>query len=204
MTDDIFKSKNVYSSSEVAAILKVKDSTLRKYAGILEENGYTFLKNSQGHRDYIDKDLIVFKKIMEIKNRPNMTLKQACITVIAWNKEKHVAVPDTGDITEAERNVGIFLADLKTQQEKYNSDLLDQLKQHLNLQRHQQQEYIDKSLNRRDQILMEFITQSQKDNLIAASQEVEQETAQHTEQKTAQEPSQEVKSKKSWFKFWSK
>ncbi|MFD6726048.1 MerR family transcriptional regulator, partial [Streptomyces sp. NPDC060131] len=54
----------LYSPGEVSDTLKVKDSTLRKYCGILENAGYSFSKNNRGHRQYTDKDVMTFKKLI--------------------------------------------------------------------------------------------------------------------------------------------
>ncbi|MFJ7367534.1 hypothetical protein ACIQWQ_26060 [Peribacillus frigoritolerans] len=47
----------LYSPGKVSDTLKVKDSTLRKYCGILKNAGYRFSKNNRGHRQYTEKDV---------------------------------------------------------------------------------------------------------------------------------------------------
>jgi biotin operon repressor len=59
MSDKTQQIQAVYSSSDVAATLKIQESTLRKYCLILEKIGYEFLKNENGHRAFFDADSIV-------------------------------------------------------------------------------------------------------------------------------------------------
>lgn len=159
MTNDTNESGNVYSSNDVAAILKIQDSTLRKYAIMLEEQGYKFHKNSQGHRGYFNNDVIALKKLIEIKKHPDMTLKQACVAVISWVKEQDKSETATDNITTPQRyNERLFeqFEEFKLQQVQFNKELLDELK-------------------KRDQTLLAAIRESQQEKLmIAATQETEQ------------------------------
>lgn len=138
----------VYSSSDIAITLKIQESTLRKYCLILEKNGYEFLKNENGHRAYFDPDIIVLKKFLELKNGTDMTLEQAAKSVISW----HNGVVITESDTEGKR-YNVRYNDLldefksfKASQEAFNHELLKQLEK--------QQEYINKTLEVRDQNLM--------------------------------------------------
>lgn len=51
----------IYSSKDVAAILKIQESTLRKYCIMLEEVGYKFHKNELGHRGFLNDDVVALK-----------------------------------------------------------------------------------------------------------------------------------------------
>ena len=62
MSEGIKQVQAVYGSSNIADILHVQESTVRKYCLLLEKSGYEFLKNEQGHRAFFDHDLIVLKK----------------------------------------------------------------------------------------------------------------------------------------------
>jgi hypothetical protein len=184
MTDDSMNEKTIYNSSDVAVLLKIQESTLRKYCLLLEEQGYKFLKNDQGHRSFFDKDVIVLRKITEIKKHPDMTLKQSVSAVIAWIKESHVSEDDITDITEndhhnARDNYQVIhqMEEFIKQQEAFNKELLNRLDQ--------QQKYIEDSLERRDKTLMQNIREmAEARKLVAAAQQ-----------------KQEEKNKK-WWKFW--
>ncbi|MGX5475897.1 hypothetical protein [Bacillus toyonensis] len=81
-------------------MLKIQESTLRKYCIMLEEHGYHFHKNEHGHRGFLDNDVITLRKLMEIKSHPDMTLKTACNAVMTWVREKDISEVDTDVITE--------------------------------------------------------------------------------------------------------
>lgn len=85
----------VYGSSDVADVLQVQESTLRKYCLLLEKSGYEFLKNELGHRAFFDDDVIVLKKMISLKNDADMTLEEAVKSVIAWKNGNDIAVSDT-------------------------------------------------------------------------------------------------------------
>ena len=61
-----------YSASRVCENLTIANSTLRKYAALLENNGYKFSKNGHG-RVYSEEDLVVLKLfIREKENNPKV------------------------------------------------------------------------------------------------------------------------------------
>lgn len=76
--------KTLYTPSDVAKQLMIKPSTLRKYADLLEIEGYSFEKNERNHRKYRDSDVMVFRKLIDIKNDTDMTLENATKRVVAW------------------------------------------------------------------------------------------------------------------------
>lgn len=82
MTDKTDSSQSIYVSKDVATMLKIQESTLRKYCIMLEEQGYHFHKNEHGHRGFMDNDVITLRKLIEIKSHPDMTLKQACEAIM--------------------------------------------------------------------------------------------------------------------------
>ncbi|MGE6379523.1 DUF3967 domain-containing protein [Peribacillus muralis] len=182
--DKNIKIETIYSSNDVSTLLKIQESTLRKYALMLEENKYKFHKNEQGHRGYYDKDVIALKKLIELKKHPDMTLKQACIALMTWLSEEDKTDVDTVDIAQHERyNKGYnelleeieILKKAQENQEGFNKVLIDQLKK--------QQEHSD--LNHRELMNAIKVINQQKQMIAATTEETLPE-----------------KKKKSWFKFW--
>ncbi|MGE6851042.1 DUF3967 domain-containing protein [Bacillus tropicus] len=78
--------KTLYSPSEVAEQLGIQSSTLRKYADVLEKEGYTFIKNERGHRKYRESDVMVFRKVINLKNDTDMTLENATKQIVSWHQ----------------------------------------------------------------------------------------------------------------------
>lgn len=78
--------KTFYSPSEVAEQLGIQSSTLRKYADVLEKEGYTFIKNERGHRKYRESDVMVFRKAINLKNDTDMKLENAIKQIVSWHR----------------------------------------------------------------------------------------------------------------------
>ena len=183
MTDNTGVKQSIYSSSDMAMLLNIQESTLRKYCIMLEEAGYKFHKNELGHRGFLHNDVIALKRLIEIKQHPDMTIKQACNAVVAWIQESGVTDHDTNDIATQDRHNERYnellneFKEFKTQQEQFNKELISQLQK--------QQEYIQNSLLERDKNLMQAIRETQEtQKLIAASEE-------------------EKRKKKKWWKVWN-
>ncbi|WP_144651177.1 DUF3967 domain-containing protein [Bacillus cereus] len=78
--------KTLYSPGEVAEQLNIQSSTLRKYADVLEKEGYTFIKNERGYRKYRESDVMVFRKVINLKNDTDMTLENATKQIVSWHR----------------------------------------------------------------------------------------------------------------------
>ncbi|PGS88029.1 DUF3967 domain-containing protein [Bacillus cereus] len=78
--------KMLYSPGDVAEQLGIQSSTLRKYADVLEKEGYTFIKNERGHRKYREIDVMVFRKVINLKNDTDMTLENATKQIVSWHQ----------------------------------------------------------------------------------------------------------------------
>ena len=144
----------VYSSSDIADILKVKESTLRKYCLLLEKSGYDFLKNEHGHRAFFDHDVIVLRKMISLKSGADMTLEEAVKSVIAWKNGNDITVSDTEEkryITRYNDLIEEFKV-FQEQQINFNKELIQQIRN--------QQEYIENRLEQRDRLLMQTLRET--------------------------------------------
>jgi len=165
----------IYNSKDLARNLEVQESTLRKYCLLLEEEGYKFHKNEHGHRGFLDSDIIVIRKILELKNESDITLKQATKSVIAWRNGNVVA----DSVTDKERYIMRYdelskeFKAFREQQDKFNRELLSQLER--------QQEYINNKLEERDKNLMIAMKESMETQKLLA-----------------------YNKQKSWWEFWKK
>ncbi|MGG2933873.1 DUF3967 domain-containing protein [Bacillus pacificus] len=157
-------------------MLKIQESTLRKYCIMLEEHGYHFHKNEHGHRGFLDNDVITLRKLIEIKSHPDMTLKQACNAVMTWVREKDISEVDTDVIAEDMQHDERY-NELKEMIQQQN-EMLKKMAMKLD----EQQRYIDERLEKRDQQLMGAIREMQEEKRVLL------ETA--------------VTNKKPWWRFW--
>ena len=154
MSEEIIHTQSVYGSSDIAVTLKIQESTVRKYCLILEKAGYQFLKNEHGHRAFFDYDVIVLKKIIELKSGTDMTLEEAAKAVIAWKKGNAVSV---SDMEEKHYNARYdeLLKDFKAfkeQQIEFNKELIQEIRN--------QQEYINNRLEQRDLLLIQTLRET--------------------------------------------
>ena len=173
MTEETKQIQAVYGSSDIADVLQIQESTLRKYCLLLEKSGYEFLKNEQGHRAFFDNDIIVLRKMISLKNNADMTLEEAVKSVIAWKNGNDITVGDTEEKHYIAR-YNDLLNEFKTFQEQqlnFNKELLQEIRS--------QREYIENRLEERDRLLIE----SMRETL-----EVRKEIA--------------ATQKKNWWKFW--
>lgn len=76
-----------YSAKEVAELLKINTSTLRKYALLLENEGYPFYYNERNQRGYLDKDVLIFQRLMNVVQSKGMTLKRGAEAVMSGLSE---------------------------------------------------------------------------------------------------------------------
>ncbi|MBG9516392.1 hypothetical protein ABE47_31055 [Bacillus thuringiensis] len=177
MSGDMSFTQKIYNAGDVAKLLEVKDSTVRKYAQTLERAGYKFHKNEHGYRGYYDKDVIAMRDLVKYSNHPDMTLESAAKAVVSANQGDAIPTVDTTievtqDMSTAYDILLKEFQDFKDQQLHFNQLLITKLEQ--------RDSYIHERLEKRDQTLLESIRllQEQK-QLAAASQE-----------------------KKPWWRFW--
>lgn len=73
-----------FQPKEVELQLGIKTATLRKYATKLEEVGYEFQKNPQGHRYYSDQDVMALRKLITIKDETGKNVGECAEHVVNW------------------------------------------------------------------------------------------------------------------------
>lgn len=128
--------KTLYSPGEVAEQLGIQSSTLRKYADVLEKEGYTFIKNERGHRKYRESDVMVFRKVINLKNETDITLEKATKQIVSWHQGVEVLPLERHEIERYEEpnfnatTLQMMLQDQNEVIEKQN-ELLQELNRRL-------------------------------------------------------------------------
>ena len=85
----------IYNPGDIADLLQIKESTLRKYALMFEKLGYRFQKNAQNQRWYTEQDVALFKKVISLKNNGDMDLKSSIEAAFLWSKGELIAENET-------------------------------------------------------------------------------------------------------------
>ncbi|EGE1848571.1 hypothetical protein DL988_22265 [Shigella flexneri] len=157
MSSDINENKILLTAGDVSVMLDIKESTLRKYALLLQDAGYHFYTNSKGQRAYYERDVAIFRRFIEIKKSPDMTLEQSANAVMTWVNQSGVSVIDTQKNVEIDR----YNTDIKELKETVQQQNI--MLQELMKKMDEQQKYINLRLDQRDKKLMESIRQSQEE-----------------------------------------
>jgi DNA-binding transcriptional MerR regulator len=85
----------IYSPSHVQDLLGIDSNTLRKYATLLEGNGYPIHRNSRGHRGYFEKDINTLRKFIDLSNQEGMTLELSAQAIMTWISEENKTITIT-------------------------------------------------------------------------------------------------------------
>ncbi|EEM14011.1 hypothetical protein bpmyx0001_51290 [Bacillus pseudomycoides DSM 12442] len=192
----------------MAEQLAIQSSTLRKYADVLEKEGYTFIKNERGHRKYRESDVMVFRKVINLKNDTDMTLENATKQIVSWHQGVEVLPLDRHEVERYEEpdfnatTLQTMIQDQKEVIEKQN-DLLQELTKRLT---EQDQRFIQ----RESELLSAIQTIQESQVLIATNTSEDMAKNQGRDEmliKTIREV-QEVKKMiaaskdKKWYEFW--
>lgn len=82
MDNDIQRAEKAYTTTEIATLLDMAISTVRKYAQHLERAGYVFTKKKGNARIFTENDIMVLRYLKELRDKTNVTVDQATSIVI--------------------------------------------------------------------------------------------------------------------------
>lgn len=155
MNNDI----KTYSTKEVAKRLHVEPVTIRKYTQILEEKGYQYTKDERGWRLFTEEDIKGLEYLCLLKLN-GKSLDDAT---------DHIANLYRSNLSVSQHDMTIQgpvnpIQDFMNRQEAFNQDLIDRL--------NKQQEFIETSLKKRDELLLSSVKEilETKKMIAAASQ----------------------------------
>jgi DNA-binding transcriptional MerR regulator len=154
--DNIEKS---YTTKEISLTLDIGTSTLRKWCIALEENGYTFIRNMQNGRSFLERDIVALKHFGHLVQKENFTLENASKIVSSKYQGEAFAIRTPAVLQDEEKRERDFerydeVVNLLKEQIEFNRELLERL--------NKQQKYIEERLDERDKQLIESIKVSQE------------------------------------------
>lgn len=204
--------RTLYTPSDVAQQLMIKPSTLRKYADLLEIEGYSFEKNERGHRKYRESDVMVFRKVINLKNDTDMTLENATKQIASWHQGVEVLPLERHEVERYKEpdfnatTLQTMIQDQKEVIEKQN-ELLQELNKRLAEQ--------DQRASQRENDLLnaiQTIQECQKAIALNNSDATREDIARHQERdkmlmqtiREVQEVKKMIASTKNrrWYEFW--
>lgn len=155
------------SPKDVHISLGIGDSTLRKWCLALESQEYIFSRTDNNRRIFFEKDLVVLRHFRNLVQVQNFSIENAAIIVVSRYKEEASLEKNSENSVLALRDSTEIINKLMghiEQQEEFNQQLLRRMDE--------QQKYLDERLNKRDELLLQSIRESQETKkLIAATQE---------------------------------
>jgi DNA-binding transcriptional MerR regulator len=80
MDNDFQTFEKALTSKDIAAMIGIAESTVRKYAAALEDAGYPFLKDGAGEkaaRIFTESDAMVIRHLKELREKTNIPVEQA-------------------------------------------------------------------------------------------------------------------------------
>ncbi|MEB8740790.1 DUF3967 domain-containing protein [Bacillus cereus] len=200
--------KVLYSPGDVAEQLGIQSSTLRKYADVLEKEGYTFIKNERGHRKYRESDVMVLRKVINLKNDTDMTLENATKQIVSWHQGVEVLPLERHEVERYEEpdfNATPLQAIIQEQKEviEKQNELLQELTKRLTEQ--------DKRFGQRESELLSAIQSIQDSQKLIATNSSEDIAKNQGRDEMLMQTIREVQEvkkmiaaskDKKWFEFW--
>lgn len=131
-----------FSTGEVAKRILVEPVTVRKYAQMLEEKGYSFEKDQKGWRRFEDTDLHAFEHLATLRHG-GLSVEDSIESIARLYHQNLSKLPTDTSIQQGES-----LKDFMETQQEFNQKILKRLDQQ------------ERRQNERDQNLMNVINQS--------------------------------------------
>lgn len=106
MENDIQQVEKTYTTKEIATLLDMAISTVRKYAQHLEKAGYLIVKTEGKARVFTESDIMVLRYLKELRDNTNITVEQATSIVVEKfnkNETQSVSLRNTTENTQYER-----------------------------------------------------------------------------------------------------
>jgi DNA-binding transcriptional MerR regulator len=155
--------ERTYWANEVAELLKISPSALRKWSLRLEAEGYLFLRDDHDRRAYREGDLIALRKMQEFLSQ-KMNLENAAKATSTIYSPKVENDPGTSIVT----------ADKERSDQRY-FELEQRFEEYIQRQDEFHRAVFDR-MDRRDQLLLQAMNEilETKKMIAAAAQEVQQ------------------------------
>ena len=96
--EDMSQPDILYVSKDVANMLNIANTTVRKYCDELEKNGYEMKRNTHGHRVFVDQDIKILETVLKLKSE--MKISEACQYVLKKLQVDTNKKDDMSDISE--------------------------------------------------------------------------------------------------------
>ncbi|MDI6591029.1 DUF3967 domain-containing protein [Bacillus subtilis] len=154
---------NVFAGvDDVARELGLSPSTIKKYYLLIEENGYRFTRSRTGKVIFSERDLEIFKRLIQIKNEKGIKVVDAVKTVISSITDVTVW-KESAAATEFEEPPADIIV-MKETMEQMHEIIKNQQKQidQLLESQNQTQKLLESGSTDRDKLLLQSIRETQE------------------------------------------
>lgn len=111
-----------YSTGQVAKLISVEPVTVRKYAQMLEDKGYSFEKDNKGWRCFKETDLNALKHLSTLRNK-GLSVEESLNKIMELYRYNLSILPTDIPIQEEESALLIFMK----RQEDFNKKILEKM-----------------------------------------------------------------------------
>lgn len=160
----------VYSPSQIADLLEIKPTALRRYSLLLERYGYEIERNNKRHRIYREDDIIMLQNVITGIDS-GVTLEESVRNAVDFKGGSHeIHVMNTNE-KAYDNDLGELKEMVQQQSELINkqNELIEGLTEQLD----KQQKYMDNRLSEHDKLFMYSINEVMKSKKQIAAAEDE-------------------------------
>lgn len=194
-----------YSTKDMASMVGVSETTVRKYSQELESAGYPFNKNENGFRKFKERDLFTFNEIRKLSIATSMPVKQLAEMIVFKQMARHDSISDAINKTPSNQDKS---SEIESLENRFNNlmkkldklDMLDDIAQQLE----KQEQFNQVLLKRLDeqQDLIESQTKIRDRQVTEETKELLETRKQHYELEQARQETATAlkKHKNRWFK----
>lgn len=183
-------SEQAYWSDEVSELLGIGSSTLRKWCLALEQQGYNIVRGRNNSRAFVDKDIIVLRRMKDLIQEKSVTLEIAANIVVASIEpnDRTTSVPDEEREHSSLPTVNIEvrmleqILEFQRGQEEFNRALVQKLE--------------EQNILFREQIIERERKAEERERLFLASIQELQETKKLIETTNKEQANQQIKQMK--------
>ncbi len=113
--------EKIYSITDLTDILNIAESTIRKYEG---DFNIKIPRNSKGHRYYVDKEIDLYKQILELKKSKysKEQINELLGRSVIAEEQREIAIEKVKvqnlTVEELKDTMGKYIAEIITQKEE--------------------------------------------------------------------------------------
>lgn len=162
-------SERAFWTREVADILHIGESTLRKWCIQLEKNSNVFTKGTNSSRAFIEWDIANLRRLKELIQEKGVTVDQAANLIVSMDSDdvRTPPVPQSNaPVASRHSRSRCYSRTARTALERQNEQLLKALEE--------QRQFIDRRLIERDQRMIRAIQEIRKNQQLTAAAAEEQ------------------------------